>query len=217
MGLRTLRPAPAQAAFDRRVLPVTLGATLPMTPWFRLYRKAYASQFYASKGSRLTPWSGDFPCVYLAQRKETTVAEVWGDRLAAQQALEAEVYAISRAQASQWAYLRVGPLPPSLRLCDLTAAATQLAVGLDAATLFQPDLEGPQRWADCLARHPADFDGILYPSRHTGEKCLVLWQRPNSSGRLEEALKWEEEGKFVGSEEAYILAGRLGIQLAFVG
>jgi hypothetical protein len=72
--------------FDRRVLPVTLGATLPMTPWFRLYRKAYASQFYASKGSRLTPWSGDFPCVYLAQRKETTVAEVWGDRLAAQQA-----------------------------------------------------------------------------------------------------------------------------------
>jgi RES domain-containing protein len=217
MALRTLRQVPAQEGFDRRVLPVTLGAALPMTPWFRLYRKAYTSQFFASKGSRLTPWSGAFPCVYLAQRKETTVAEVWGDRLAAQQALGAEVYAISRAQASQWAYLRVGPLPPSLRLCDLTAAATLLAVGLDAATLFQPDLEGPQRWAECLARHPAEFDGILYPSRHTGEKCLVLWQRPSRAESLEGALEWGEEGEFFGSEEAYLLAGRLGIQLAFVG
>jgi len=215
--MRTLRPAPDQALFDRRVLPVASVRESAAGPWFRLCRKAFANQWYPSKGSRLTPWSGAFPCVYLAQRKETTVAEVWGDRLAAQQALGAEVYAISSAQAAQWAYLRVENLPEGVRLCDLTAANTLLAVGLDAATLYQPDLEQPQRWAECIARHPAGFGGIVYPSRHTGETCVVLWEREGAADRLEPQLEFANEGEFADSEAAYVLAGKLGIRLAFVG
>lgn len=215
--MRTLRPPPDQGLFDRRAIPVCTVAELGKAAWFRLYRTAFASQFYPSKGSRLTPWSGDFPCVYLAETMETTVAEVWGDRLAAQQAIGADTYAIATAQARQWAYLRVNQLPPNVSLCDLTAADTLLAVGLDAATLFQPDLEMPQRWAECIARHPLRFDGILYPSRHTGEKCVVLWENPIERGQLERAISFELEGEFVGSEAAHILAGKLGIRLAFVG
>lgn len=148
---------------------------------------------------------------------ETTVAEVWGDRLAAQQATGADLFAIVTAQARQWAYLRVNQLPPNLRLCNLTAADTLLAVGIDAATLFQPELEMTQRWAECIARHPQRFDGIIYPSRHTGEKCVVLWEHPAGNRLLEQALSFEPAGLFAGSEAAHILAGKLGIRLAFVG
>jgi hypothetical protein len=185
-------------------------------PWFRLYRKEFASQFYPSPGSRLTPSSREFPCVYLAATPESTVAEVWGDRLAAHREHSGRIFAIPATLAAKWAFLKLERLPQDLRLLDLTQSASLLAAGLDAATLYVPDLRIPQDWAERVARHPTQFDGIAYRSRHTGEKGLVLWNQLGGTCDLESRLRFEPAGEFLESEQAYCLAGHLGLRLAFV-
>lgn len=184
--------------------------------WFRLARIVFPNPFFASPGSRLTPSSREFPCVYLAENLETTVAEVWGDRFVAQLESGQPVFAISRSQASAWSYLRVAPLPRDLKICDLTDADTRLVVGIDSATLHATDLAIPQAWAECVARHPARFDGIRYRSRHTDEFCLVLWSRGDDSQPLETRTTFEPWGDFCESESAYSVAGKIGVRLAFV-
>lgn len=184
-------------------------------PWHRLCRVEFPGQFFPSKGSRLTPASGDFPCVYLAADRETTVAEVWGDRFAAHRAGGAGIYVITRAQASRWAYLEAMPLPGDLRLCDLNDMDTRLAVGIDAGTLYAAGLGLPQLWAERIARHPARFDGIAYRSRHTDQACLVLWSREDDPQPLEKRLTFRAAGGFVDSDAAHILAGKCGIRLSF--
>lgn len=212
---RELRLPPDQAAFNLRPLPVSDLRVFRELSWFRLYRVAYPNQFFPSKGSRLTPASGEFPCVYLAASLETTVAEVWGDRLALHRDTGGEVFVITRAQASQWAFLKTASLPPSLRLCDLTHSDTRLAAGLESGALYATDLSVPQLWAERIARHPACFDGIRYRSRHTDEVCLVLWSRAERKPPLDRVLCFNEAGPFCESEAAYILAGKIGVRLAF--
>lgn len=175
----------------------------------------FPGQFFPSKGSRLTPSSGDFPCVYLAADQETTVAEVWGDRFAAHRTASSGPYVISQDQARRWAYLETGPLPSDLRLCDLTDGDTRLAAGIDSATLYTPDLRLPQLWAERIARHPARFDGISYRSRHTELACLVLWSRSDDPLPLEKRLTFQPAGGFLESTAAYNLAAKTGIRLAF--
>lgn len=212
---RNLRQPPDQADFDERVLPVRDLGCAAGQPWFRLYRVEFASQFFPSKGSRLTPSSGKFPCVYLAASPETTVEEVWGDRFAALRHAGGRVCVISRCQAQRWAFLQTGPLPVDLRLCDLTDRDTRLAVGLDSGTLYATDLTLPQAWAERLARHPARFDGIRYRSRHTDEICLVLWGRPERQPPLDTQIDFQPIGPFLDAEAAFILAGKVGVRLAF--
>lgn len=213
--VRELRLPPTQADFDTRALPVSDLRGRSGQPWFRLHRVEYANRFYPSKGSRLTPISGDFPCVYLAASLETTVAEVWGDRFAALREAGGTVHVISRSQAEKWTYLEAGPLPAELRVCDLTDADTRLAAGLDSGTLYAIDLEVPQAWAECMARHPLQFDGIRYRSRHTDEDCLVLWTRPERRPALDETLSFRPAGAFLNSDAAFILAGKIGVRLSF--
>lgn len=213
---RSIRLAPSQASFDLRDLPISSPEQAGSGPWFRLCRRVYASQFFASPGSRLTPISRTFPCAYLAAALQTSVAEVWGDRLAAHRESGGRVFAIPASLAHQWVFLRLARLPADLRLLDLTESRSLLAAGLDAATLYLPDLSIPQAWAERLARHPASLDGVLYRSRHTGEKCLVLWDRPAVERSLEVRLAFEPAGEFLESEQAYILAGHLGLRMAFV-
>jgi|APTNR8051073442_1049403.scaffolds.fasta_scaffold26238_3 hypothetical protein len=213
--MRDLRQPPDQASFDQRSIPVMRAPMLPPLPWYRLYQKEFAEQFYPSKGSRLTPLSGAFPCVYLAHSAETTVAEVWGDRLAAHRATGAEVYVISGDQAKRWGYLKLKAMPADLKICDLFAAETRLAIGIESGTLYAPDLSLPQTWAERIARHPAGFDGIRYRSRHTDEACLVLWSRPTDSQPLAQRIEFESVGEFIEADAAYLLAGKIGIRLAF--
>lgn len=190
-------------------------ATLAGLPWCRLYRKEFAEQFYPSTGSRLTPSSGTFPCVYLALSKETTVAEVWGDRLAAQRDSAAGVYVIPADQAKRWGYLELKSLPTDLKICDFFDADTRLAVGIESGTLYSTDLTLPQAWAERIAKHPAHFDGIRYRSRHTDEACLVLWSRAAAPKPLAQSLQFNPAGEFIESDAAYLLAGKIGIRLAF--
>ncbi len=214
---RDLRLPPDQASFDQRPIPVREWRSRSKWNWFRLYRVAYPNQFFASKGSRLTPSSGAFPCVYLAASLETTVAEVWGDRLAAHRDAGGEIYVITCQQASQWAYVKALELPTSLRLCDLTDSDTRLAVGIESGSLYSTDLAVPQLWAERIARHPAHFDGICYRSRHTDELCLVLWTRPERDPSLEQVLRFESDVPFAHSEAAHMVAGKIGVRIAFAG
>lgn len=212
---RDLRLPPDQAEFDTRSIPVSDLYQFARLSWFRLSRVEYPSQFYPSKGSRLTPVSGDFPCVYLAMSVETTVAEVWGDRIAALRDASGKVYVISRSQAEKWAYLETDPLPADLRICDLMSSDTRLAAGIDSGALYATDLSVPQAWAERIARHPARFDGIRYRSRHTDEACLVLWTRPDVGSLLENNLRFKPAGPFLESDAAYIFAGKVGVRLSF--
>ena len=197
------------------MIPVTAPDGIAVNFWYRLARVEFPSQFFASPGSRLTPDNRAFPCVYLGASLETTVAEVWGDRFAAQRDSGQSLYVISASHAQKWAYLRAFPLPPLLRLCDLTDATTRLAAGIDSSTLYSPDLTIPQEWATRIACHPARFDGIHYRSRHTDESCLVLWSRVDEVRPLSQQLIFAPHGDFAESDAAYTLAGKIGVQLSF--
>lgn len=213
--MRNLRQPPDQTVFDQRDIPTLKSASLRVLPWYRLYRKEFAGQFFPSRGSRLTPDSGDYPCVYLALSEETTVAEVWGDRLSAQRDLGGDVFVIPSDQAKRWAYLELSHLPVDLKICDLFDADTRLALGIDSGSLYTTDLAFPQAWAQRIACHPARFDGIRYRSRHTDEGCLVLWSRADDAVPLSTQLRFRAAGEFIDSDAAYILAGKIGIRLAF--
>ena len=214
--MRTLRLAPPQADFDARAVPAVDESRLAVVGavWTRLFRRAYPGQFYPSAGSRLTPSSRAFPCVYLGASAQAAVAEVWGDRFQAQRASGRGIYAIEASTADAHAFLRVDAFP-ALRLCDLTDGATLLAVGLDLASLYATDLSVPQGWAEVIARHPAGFDGIVYRSRHTGEDCVVLWVRPGGRA-LDGELVFSPAGEFRESVAAYAVAKQAGLTLAFV-
>jgi hypothetical protein len=214
---RALRQPPSQAVFDGRLVPVSIGGDWLGRTWYRLSRREYPSQFFPSKGSRLTPISGEFPCVYLATEMETTVAEVWGDRLDAQRDAGGDTYVIPSGQAAKWAFLKLNTLPSDLRLCDLTSADTRLAMGLDGSSLYATDFDLTQTWAERVARHPHRFDGMRYRSRHTDELCLVLWVRPSEPRPLDQRVQFLPAGEFLRSDAAYILAGKVGIRLAFLG
>ena len=207
---RDLRPAPTQAEFDKRVIPIT-GQSLARAT--RLGDPTYSSQFFASPGSRLTPISRRFPSVYLAASKETAVAERWGDRFAAQRAAGLDLYVIPAAEAAAAAFLEVDPVPAA-KLCDLTNGNVMIAVGIDNATLTTTDLKIPQEWAERIARHPEKFDGIRYLSRHTNEACIVLWLRPGGPD-FTTLLKFGAPIPFLDSTPAHAVAATCGLRLSF--
>jgi hypothetical protein len=208
---RQLREPPAQAEFDRVAIPTP--AVAAPRPNVRLGNPAYPSQFFANLASRLTPISGEFACVYLAASKETAVAEVWGDRFWQHRAAKAGIYTIARGIAANAAFMAVASFP-SLNLCDLTHADVRLAVGLESGTFYSPDLAVPQTWAERIARHPGLFDGIVYRSRITDEKCLVLWLRARGRA-LHKELSFSMAGPFYDAAEAFVVAQKCGVRLAF--
>jgi hypothetical protein len=66
---------------------------------------------------------------------------------------------------------------PSLRVVDVTNAASLRAMGADGAT-FLADYTITQRWAQALMRHAAGIEGILYRSRlDNDQRCLAAFGR----------------------------------------
>ena len=94
-------------------------------------------------------------------------------------------------------------------------AETRLRIGLDAATIYSPDLKNPQSWAEMIATHPNGYDGIVYRSRHTDETCIVLWSRPGVRD-LDAEISFTERGPFRESPPAYAVAQKIGIKLSWV-
>ncbi len=212
---RDLHQPPEQSRFDQIVLPIRPPGMWAALTWYRLSRGEFPSPLVASKSSRWTPLSGDFPCIDLAVDPQTSVAEVWGDRFAAQRAMGAEIYVIPRQQSQHWNYLQTTGLPDDLRLCDLMDADTRLALGMDAEALYTTNLHPLQLWAERIARHPTGFDGIAYRSAHTDLACLVLWSRADAAVPLEKRLTFERAAEFLNSDAAYVLAGKTGLRLSF--
>jgi hypothetical protein len=215
MSDREIRTAPDPGVFHSRRIPDTSSRLLFPGPWVRLYQKKYTHQFFPSPGSRLTPTSRDFACVYLATTHETIVSEIFGDRFAAAQKAGKRVYSIAKSVAREYAFLRVDALPHDLVICDLTDTATLAAVGIDATTLYSTDLRGTQLWAERIARHPQHFDGILYPSRHTFQPCIMLWNRPAAPRDLSKEITFLPEGDFMYSKPVYAAAAARQLRLSY--
>lgn len=218
---RTERIAPPPPGYPNDV-PVCHEEKLSGVAWVRLGNRVYPKPFYASLKSRLTPSSELFPCVYIAASLETAVAEIWGDRWTMAKKRGKEIFVITAEKADELVFLQAGALP-KLDLCDLTDATTQLRLGIDAATLFTPDLRIPQAWAEMIASHPNRYDGIIYQSRHTGETCVVLWLRsklssgvwPEDGKKLDELVTFTPIGGFRESAAAYSVAHKIGIKLSW--
>lgn len=203
---RELREPPTQAAFD--AIPIPTPAPAFALPTVRLGDRGFPSHFYENARSRLTPKG--YKCAYLATNAVTAVLERWGDAFSAHR--KAGAFTISRRTTANQVFLS-GTLP-FLKLCDLTHADVIPAVGVDIATLHYPYIRRAKTWAERIARHPAQFDGILYRSRHTQEPCMVLWLRPGGRD-LEREISFVETGVFNNSTEAYSAAAKCQIVLSF--
>jgi hypothetical protein len=210
---RALRQPAPQPEFDQLRIPTP--PLPPDLPRERLANARYVSQFYANPQSRLTPISRAFPCVYLGATRQTAIAEVWSDRLwSYRERGLAGPYSIAKSLATGFAFMEVARLP-ALKLCDLTHADVRMSLGLEAGTLYSPDLQLPQTWAERIALHPQRFDGIIYRSRLTDELCLVLWLRPGGRA-LDKEIAFNLTDPFYDSPDAYAVAAKCGVRLAFV-
>jgi hypothetical protein len=90
-----------------------------------------------------------------------------------------------------------------------------LHAGIDSASLYAPDFRILQEWASRIANHPSGFDGIEYHSRHTDERCLVLWSRTTNDVPISKTISFAFDTPFLESEAAYALAGKIAIRLSF--
>lgn len=205
---RELREPPTQAAFD--AIPIPTPAPAFALPAVRLGDRGFPSYFFENVRSRLTPKG--YPCAYFATDAVTAVLERWGDSFSAHRL--AGAFAISRSATANQVFLSA--TFPALKLCDLTHADVIPAVGLDLATLHYPFIRRAKIWAERIARHPAQFDGILYCSRHTQAPCMVLWLRPGGRA-LEREISFVETGPFNQSTAAYSAAAKCRILLSFAG
>ncbi len=171
---RSPRMPLAQPAFNDLEMPL---CEVRPTEWVNLRFAEYAGKtklFYPNPGARLTPFSMDVPCLYLARTEKTAFFELYGDRLyAAKQAGKRMIFPETELDRRVF----VGVQTDLLRLCDLAQRGGGPKLHLDARTLWAADLEFPQRFAEAIYHHPANVDGIRYRSRHTDENCLVVWER----------------------------------------
>lgn len=184
--------------------------------WYRLSGDIYANTFFASKGSRFTPSSFEFPCAYFAETATTCFAEKFGDSLAKHaETNPGKPFAISADVAAATGLYEVMD-QPELKLCDLTDESTLLMLGLDLATVYAPDLGLTQRWAEAIARMDINFDGIRFLSRHTHKKCQVLWDRPRQPP-LSGGIVSDHRMPLLDAPFAWEVAGKVGVKLSFAG
>jgi hypothetical protein len=115
--------------------------------------------------------------MYLAEDLETCLWECFGDAI-----LDpgARIPHLKWSQ-SQTSEIRLNqPLP----VCDLTDLDTRRQLGLDLSALNHSDLVVPQAWGLAIQTHPASVGGFYFPSRFTGKRCLVLFDRPPVAAAL---------------------------------
>lgn len=195
-------------------LPVFDEKLLAGVTWVRLSQKKFSSQFYPSQRSRLTPASWNFPCCYLGANIVTSTTEVIGDKLALMKLNKRKIAVFPKKEAQAQQYLSVGKFP-KLKLCNLTDPDTRLGLNFEGGALLTPDLSIPQAWAQAIAEHKCEFDGIYYRSRHTDVPCVVLWNRPGGR-QLERELEFSVLGEFYNSDAAYETGRKMGIRVTFV-
>jgi hypothetical protein len=110
--------------------------------------------------------------LYLATDIATCLWEVFGDEVY-------ETHGLRRLATERWINQAVSQIQvaASLKICDLTSVETRSACGVDLASIVHPTLDYPHAWARAIAEHPKKYDAILYESRFTSKKCLVIYDR----------------------------------------
>jgi len=115
--------------------------------------------------------------MYFAEDLETCLWECFGDPILDPGAEISHVKWF-HSQASE-----IGLNRPLL-VCDLTDMATRRHLGLDISALNHADLAVPQAWGLALQTHRDNIDGFFFPSRFTGKRCIVLFDRPSVVAKL---------------------------------
>lgn len=115
--------------------------------------------------------------LYLADDLETCLWECFGDAILDPGA-RIPLLKWSQSQTSEIQLNQ--PLP----ICDLTDLGTRRQLRVDLSALHHPDLVVPQAWGLALQKHPASVGGFFFPSRFTGRRCLVLFERPAVAMKL---------------------------------
>ncbi len=128
--------------------------------------------------------------LYLGESCETCLWECFGDSI-----LDPD----SLIPSQQWINQRVSEVTfkKPLRLCDLTQTAVRSALKVDLSALKHTDLTVPQAWGLAIQNHPEEVDGLLYNSRFTGERCLVLFERKTTASLLKSKIS----GKLIDLDE----------------
>lgn len=145
-------------------------------PWWNLRWATYATSdrlFFASHSGRLTPSSGQIPCLYLARNRETAFHEIYGDDLDAAEKHGLPFY-LTKSDLQNRLLLKTSEAV-TVRLYDLSAEKGAKRIGLDLGTLYDASVDFSREFAQRLHDHPLKFDGILYLSRQTQSLCIVLW------------------------------------------
>ncbi len=142
------------------------------TTWIRIHLDMHGPFFFSrNPNHRFSPAEGKHQVMYAASDFRTAFMEVFGDVILGQRAAMGPCIS-----ASRWHHSMCSTISPgSLRLCDFTTNEARSAIQADLASLLHPDLGISHQWADAVMRHPDEVDGILYPSRFTGRKCLALF------------------------------------------
>ncbi len=157
--------------FQKRKLPIR---RLRRTVFYRLHRASTTPILYGlSQNHRFSPANLPYRVLYAGKDFETCAMEVFGDILIDDNmdiALE------------NWISKIFTRLHITAKVCDLTDKKTRMDCGIDLPAIHHPDLSIPKQWATAIAAHPACFDGILYPSRFTGNTCIALFSRGTSLG-----------------------------------
>ena len=191
------------------------GLRLKLGPhWYRLAPDRYAQAFYASRSSRFTPASWEYPCAYLACDPATCFAELYGDQMA-QHAIDApgQPFAIPASFARARSLYQIDDAP-EVHLCDFTNGDTLVSLGLDLTTIYSLDLSLTQSWAELIAQLPGRFDGIRYYSRHTAKFCLVLWNRLKTAP-LNEKIEFRQVAPLLDAPFAFEIAKLLNARLSY--
>lgn len=166
---------PASAVEFNRLELIPLKKHLA-APWWNLRWVEHDKpglRFLAAASGRLTPCSGGVPCLYLAQNRETSFCELYGDFIDSAQKSGVAPKFTKKTLEDRVFLKTAGSL--AVNLYDLTASKSAKKIGMDLTTLYTPAVAFPREFAQRLHDHPANFDGIQYVSRHTQTVCMVLW------------------------------------------
>lgn len=173
MATRPLRlPAPD---FHNRPLPCIHLASLQFIRVHGEHRPAISFRKIISH--RFTHPDAPEGLLYLADDLETCLWECFGDAILDPGA-RIPLLKWSQSQTSEIQLNQ--PLP----ICDLTDLGTRRQLRVDLSALHHPDLVVPQSWGLALQKHPASLGGFFFPSRFTGRRCLVLFERPAVATKL---------------------------------
>ncbi len=145
---------------------------LRRTVFHRLHRASTAPILYGlSPHHRFSHAHLPYQILYAGKDFETCALEIFGDTM-----IDGNMdIALENWKTKQFSRLHI-----TAKVCDLTCKETRMACGIDLPAIQHPDLSIPQQWAMAIASHPAQFDGILYPSRFNANTCIALFSRRTS-------------------------------------